>query len=147
MNVNNKILDEIPQSAQTHLNMLQAIIQRMSTNSASCKTWCITLVSGLVVVLFTNSNNKLFPVIIVPVLLFFFLDAYYLALEKRFRMSHDLFIEKIHNGQLVTSDLFVIRPSGKMASTLGKSILSLSVWPFYVTLFLLNLGFYIYLIK
>lgn len=138
-----QILNEIPQAAQTHLNMLQAIIQRMSANSSSCKTWCVTLVSGLIVVLFTNNKFELFSAIIVPIILFFVLDAYYLALEKRFRDSHNSFIEKMHSGTLVISDLFVITPSGNPAKAFFKAVLSFSIWPFYVTLFLLNLAIYI----
>jgi hypothetical protein len=31
-----------------HINLLQGIINRLANNSASCKTWCITLVGALV---------------------------------------------------------------------------------------------------
>jgi len=146
MDRNNKILDEIPQAAQSHLNMLQAIIQRMSTNCTSCKTWCVTLVSGLMVVLFTNSKSILFPAILVPIILFFVLDAYYLSLEKRFRDAHNNFIKKMHDGTLIVSDLFVMAPSGNQKKAFFKAMSSFSIWPFYVTLFLLNLVIYLYLV-
>lgn len=141
---NGKILEDVPQSAQTHLNMLQAIIQRMSNNSASCKTWCVTLVSGLMAVLLTNSNSKFIPILIIPILPFFMLDAYYLALEKRFRgfrESHNHFIQKMHSNQLIVSDLFVISPAGRMSIALLKSFLSFSVLPFYMILLLLIIIF------
>lgn len=146
MDRNNKILDEIPQAAQSHLNMLQAIIQRMSTNCTSCKTWCVTLVSGLMVVLFTNSKSILFPAILVPIILFFVLDAYYLSLEKRFRDAHNNFIKKMHDGTLIVSDLFVMAPSGDQKKAFFKAMSSFSVWPFYATLFLLNLVIYLYFV-
>lgn len=146
MDRNNKILYEIPQSAQSHLNMLQAIIQRMSNNCTSCKTWCVTLVSGLMVVLFTNSKPILFPAILVPIILFFALDAYYLSLEKRFRDAHNSFIKKMHDGTLIVSDLFVMTPSGNPKKAFFKAMLSFSIWPFYVTLFLLNFSIYIFLV-
>ena len=38
------------QAVQAHLGIVQSVIQRMSANSASCKTWCITLVSAILVV-------------------------------------------------------------------------------------------------
>jgi hypothetical protein len=140
----NEILNEIPQAAQTHLNMLQAIIQRMSANSASCKNWCITIVTGLIAVIFSSSKYDLFPVVLAPTLLFFALDAYYLALEKRFRDSHNSFIEKLHNNKLIVSDLFVMTPLGNGSKAILKSIFSFSVWPFYLTLFALNLFVYFY---
>lgn len=143
--INKKILDEIPQAAQSHLNMLQAIIQRMSTNCTSCKTWCVTLVSGLMVVLFTNSKIALFPAILVPIILFFVLDSYYLALEKGFRDSHNSFIKKMHDGTLEVSDLFVMAPSGNATKSFFKAVSSFSIWPFYLTLFLLNIFIYIFL--
>ncbi|WP_414544018.1 hypothetical protein [Nostoc sp. CCY0012] len=38
-------------SVQSYLNILQGVIARMANNSASCKTWCISLVSAILVVL------------------------------------------------------------------------------------------------
>lgn len=145
MNEDFKILKEIPQAAQSHLTMLQAIIQRMSSNSASCKTWCVTLVSGLIVVLVNNSKVWALPVILVPILLFFVLDVYYLSLEKRFRDSHNNFIRKLHDGSLAVSDLYVIGPAGNPKKAYLESLLSFSIWPFYVTLFLLNVLIRIFL--
>lgn len=142
----NGIVNDIPQAAQFHLSMLQSIIQRMATNSASCKTWCITLVSGLVVVLFTNSNFDLFPIVLTPIILFFILDVYYLALEKRFRDSYNNFIRKAHNGTVTVYDLFVINPSNKRVKSFFKAIISFSIWPFYLILFLLNLFIYVFLL-
>lgn len=41
---------ENSQAIQTHLEITQSVIQRMAVNSASCKTWCITLVSAILVI-------------------------------------------------------------------------------------------------
>ena len=144
MDRDNKILDEIPQAAQSHLNMLQAIIQRMSTNCTSCKTWCVTLVSGLMVVLY--SIRIFFPLILVAIFLVFIFGAYYLSLEKRFRDAHNSFIKKMHEGTLVVSDLFVMAPSGDQKKAFFKAMLSFSVWPFYITLFLLNFVILVYFV-
>jgi hypothetical protein len=32
---------ENSQAIQAHLTIIQSIIQRMASNSSSCKTWCI----------------------------------------------------------------------------------------------------------
>jgi hypothetical protein len=34
-------------AATTHITLLQGIITRLANNSASCKTWCLTLVAAL----------------------------------------------------------------------------------------------------
>jgi len=150
MDKKSSLIDEIPQAVQSHLTILQSIIQRMSSNCTSCKTWCITLVSGLLVVLLSNTSNSshssIFPVIIAPILLFFTLDSYYLALEKRFREAYNNFIEKMHNDSLMVSDLFVINPSGNLLRSFFEAMRSVSVFPFYLTLFLLNLFVCFYVI-
>ncbi len=33
-------------AVQSYLGILQGVINRMASNSAGCKTWCITLVSA-----------------------------------------------------------------------------------------------------
>ena len=37
-----RVLDAESDAVQTHLTILQGIIQRMADNSRSCKLWCIT---------------------------------------------------------------------------------------------------------
>lgn len=130
----NQILHEIPESARFHLNMVQGIIHRMSANSASCKTWCITVVSALLVLIADKGKPQFVVVAVIPVLLFFILDAYYLSLEKAFRNAHNSFINKLHNGTLVISDLFAIKPEGNSVNTVSASLMSPSTWLFYLTL-------------
>ncbi len=36
-------------AVQHHLTLLQGIIQRMAENSRSCKSWCITIVAAVLV--------------------------------------------------------------------------------------------------
>ena len=72
-------------SIQSHLTMLQSIIQRMAGNAASCKTWCITLVSAIVVAVADKGHPQLLWIALLPIPVFAALDVYYLALEKSFR--------------------------------------------------------------
>lgn len=133
-------------SVQSHLTMLQAIISRMASNSASCKTWCITLVSAMVIVLVDKKNPNYLLVTVIPVGLFFLLDSYYLGLEKQFRDSYDNFIRKIHSSKIQVGDLFIMSPQSSIWDTLSsikKAAKSPSVWPFYLLLsvMLLLVGF------
>jgi len=128
---------ENSQAVQAHLGITQAVIQRMASNSASCKTWCITLVSAILVLIADKGKPEYALIAVIPIVLFLALDAYYLALEKMFRLSYNEFIDKLHQGRVVATDLYAVVPSGSMSRTLGASVLSFSIWPFYATLLLM----------
>ena len=68
-----------------HLKLIQGVINRLSTNSFLLKGWTLTL-SFVVLGFASSSSNGWFGFIgIVPVLIFWGLDAYYLRQEKLFR--------------------------------------------------------------
>ena len=68
-----------------HLEFIQAVITRMNTNSFQIKGWAITIVAALLAV-FASTKNKLFILVsLFPVVVFWFLDAYYLMQERKFR--------------------------------------------------------------
>lgn len=136
------MIEENSTCVQTHLGILQGVIQRMASNSASCKTWCITMVSAIIVVIADKGKPQYSLIAILPIFLFFLLDTYYLALEKGFRNSYNELIEKIHKQILTNNDLFVVKPIGEFYKLFFKSIISLSIWVFYLTLFIM-----IFLIK
>lgn len=121
-------------SIQAHLSILQSIIQRMSSNSASVKAWCVSLVSAVLVVVIDKGKNNCTLIAFFPILLFFALDAYYLALEKGFRGSYDKFIKKLHKEKLVSEDLFAVSPEGNTFKLFIHSLGSFAIFPFYTTL-------------
>ena len=68
-----------------HLEFIQSTITRMNKNSFQIKGWMITLVSALLA-LYASSERVVYILIaIVPAVVFWFLDAYYLQQERRFR--------------------------------------------------------------
>ena len=121
-------------AVQAHLSIVQSVIQRMASNSASSKAWCITLVSAILVIVADKSKPDYTWIALIPTFLFLILDAYYLALEKSFRDSYNLFIDKLHSGKIEAPDLYVVSPEGKIFVQFRKSLISFSVWPFYLTL-------------
>lgn len=125
---------ENSQAVQAHLGIMQSVIQRMASNSASSKAWCVTLVSAILVIVADKGKPQYTWIAVIPTLLFFVLDAYYLALEKGFRNAYNSFINKLHSEVLSAADLFVVVPQGGLFGLFAKSILSFSVWPFYATL-------------
>ena len=130
-------LDESSPSVQAHLSILQGVIQRMANNSSSCKTWCITVVSAVLVIIADKGNPNFAYIAIIPTLLFLVLDAYYLALEKGFRAAYAEFVQKLHNGLAQPSDLFEVAPKGCQINLQLASFKSFSVWGFYITLIVL----------
>jgi hypothetical protein len=128
-------LDENSQSVQSHLSIIQNIIQRMASNSSSSKAWCISLVSAILVIVADKGKPNYSFIAMVPTFLFFILDAYYLGMEKGFRLSYNDFIEKIHDKKIYYQDLFAIKPKGSQIKLFLKSLISISVWPFYCMLF------------
>ncbi|MGD0856247.1 MAG: hypothetical protein ABSA18_10640 [Dehalococcoidia bacterium] len=133
---------ENSQAVTAHLNIIQAVIQRMAANSAGSKAWCITLVSAILVIVADNGKPQYVLIAIVPTILFLFLDTYYLALEKGFRDAYNDFISKLHSQQINSTDLFAVEPKGALWRLLLSSLISFSIWPFYVMLFVM-----IYIVK
>jgi len=72
-----------------HLEFIQNIINRMNSNSFQIKEWMITIVSALLALYASSDNVTYVFVAIVPTLLFWYLDAYYLQLERKFRGLYD----------------------------------------------------------
>jgi hypothetical protein len=134
---NQNNISENSQSVQSHLTILQNVIQRMASNSTSSKAWCITLVSAILVVVAEKGNSHYALIAIIPTVLFFALDCYYLALEKGFRNSYNEFISKLHERELHKENLFAVKPEGKMYKLFLESVISFSIWPFYLTLLLM----------
>lgn len=125
---------ENSQAVQSHLSMLQNVIHRMAGNSSACKTWCITLVSAILVVVADKNKPDYIFISLIPIILFLLLDTYYLAFERGFRESYNVFIKRLHHGGIRSVDLFEMKPGGNFFHYLCSSILSFSVWPFYSSL-------------
>jgi len=125
---------ENSQAVQAHLGIMQSVIQRMASNSSSCKAWCIALASAVLVVVADKSKPEYAWIAVIPTLLFLTLDAYYLALERAFRDSYNAFIDKLHGGRIEPTDLYAVIPSGSSFRQFLGALGSFSVWPMYVTL-------------
>lgn len=124
-------------AVQAHLGLLQSIIGRMAGNSASCKAWCITLSSAILVVVADKDRPDYAFIAAIPIFLFLFLDVYYLALEQRFRQTYNDFIDRLHRRQVRAQDLYVLAPSGSLWEYAADACLSPSIWPFYLGLLIM----------
>lgn len=76
-----------------HLEFVQNVITRMNTNSFQLKGWAITIVSALLA-LYASSDKVLYIfVAIVPVIIFWCLDAFYLKQERLYRKLYKDIVE------------------------------------------------------
>ncbi len=127
-------------SVPSYLTILQTVIGRMATNSASCKTWCVSLTSAVIVIIADKGKPSYVWISVIPLVLFLLLDAYYVALERQFRTVYNDFIRKLHSGKAAVEDLFFVAPrSGVRTASwdILKAGGSISVWPFYTLLALM----------
>ena len=108
-----------------HLEFIQNIITRMNSNSFAIKGWMVTIVSALLA-LYANSNNEIFMFIaIVPTFIFWLLDAFYLAQERRFRCLYD---DVIHDR---ITPVFSMKPKDN-AVCYFEVLWSKTIWPLYL---------------
>lgn len=74
-----------------HLEFIQTVVTRMNTNSFQIKGWMVTLVSACLALFASAKNDYLILVALFPSIVMWFLDAYYLMQERRFRaLSNDV---------------------------------------------------------
>jgi len=90
---------------QTHINTLQNIIARLSSYSMSCKTWAVTMVAALCVILVDSQNTKCSYIIFAPIIVFWFFDCYYLGLEKVFRNNYNDFLKSLDTETDIRDDM------------------------------------------
>jgi hypothetical protein len=73
-----------------HLDTVQSIINRLSQNSFTIRGWSVTVVSIVFAIAGSRSGkqNELALLAIIPIWVFWGLDAYYLRQERLFRQLH-----------------------------------------------------------
>ena len=81
------------------IEIIQSIIRRMAFNSFLIKGWTLTLVIASLLI---NNNFEEKWLGFIPLVIFWFLDTYYLRQEKLFRKLHNW----TKNNRLQTNELF-----------------------------------------
>ncbi len=76
-------------SKLAHLQMLQTVVTRMSTNSFFLKGWTVTLVAALFALASVKASPYFIFLAYFPAVVFWFLDGYFLWQERLFRGLYD----------------------------------------------------------
>lgn len=132
-------------AVQSHISMLQGIINRMAGNSANCKNWTVTLVAAMLVLLV--DKNMQIPnawICLIPIGLFYLLDCYYLGLERLCISSQKSFLERICNNGDYIENLYKVEElkdkCDQICNTI-KAMMSVSTTPFYLIVAIVVLFF------
>ena len=79
----------VEENKRTHLQMLQAVINRMAANSFHLKGWSVVLVAALFALAAGDSEKAFIYLAYFPALAFWGLDGYFLRQERLFRKLYD----------------------------------------------------------
>jgi hypothetical protein len=128
-----------PNDAATtaHISLLQGIIDRLANNSASCKTWCLSMVAALLSLAGAVHAPVLVTIALVPVAVFGFIDTMYLAHEAAYRDLYGRMVAKIRSGEYRLADAFEAdawTSYGNFFWFVFRAIGSWSIWPVYLGL-------------
>ena len=72
-----------------HLEFIQGVVSRLSSDSSRIKAWSVVLVAALFVLLAGEGRSDFLYIGLVPVLFFWGLDGYLLWQERLFRALYD----------------------------------------------------------
>lgn len=126
------------------IDIIQGIIGRMSTNSFYIKGWTVTLVS---VALLINGDDFHAFISFIPLIMFWFLDAYFLWQERLYRKLYDWIITNRMETDEFLFNMNAYRFRNEVDSKL-KIMFSITLIAFYFTIlaliiiYLLLLNYY-----
>ena len=118
-----------------YLQIIGSAIDRMGSNSAVLKGFAATVIAGIsALASITDISVIILAMTLLPVLLFCYLDAMYLQVEKKFRILYDQtrLGHKDIDFSMKTDFPKTVLKEGK--ATFWRALGSWSVWPFYTLL-------------
>lgn len=129
-------MEKYSEDVRQHLSFIQGVITRMNSNSFNMKGWMVTIVAALAA-LYANGNAP-YPVVyliisLIPVLIFWCLDTYYLMMEKKYR--------KLYEDTVAGNVTLYSMKIDKYKVCYGRVLISKTIWPVYLPVFLLLLIF------
>lgn len=114
-----------------HLEMIQAVISRMNANAFLIKGWALTLVVGLLTLLVSTKQQSHALVVLMPVVMFWGSDGFYVRQERLFRRLYD----HVRACSPIDVDFSMATELCETTETMWRwAICSASVWPYYSVL-------------
>ena len=121
------------ESKLKHLELIQGVINRMASNSFRLKEWSVVLVSAVLIFAAREGSGEAALIGLVPALVFWGLDAYFLRRERLYRALYDhvRMLEPQEIDFSMKTDVFTGRrlmwPSSFLSTTLLAYYLAVAV--------------------
>jgi hypothetical protein len=140
MNMENK--ESLKEYMLKEIEIIQDIIKRMAFNSFMIKGWAITLV---VVTLLLKGNKYQVWIAFIPLLVFWFLDAYFLWQERLYRKLYDWVINNRLKTEEYLFDMNAYRFKDKVQSKF-RIMFSITLGWFYGSIAILIVIYSVFLL-
>lgn len=117
-----------------HLGFIQGVINRMGNNSFLVKGWTVALVAAIFALASKDSKSAFVYVALLPIVVFWLLDSYYLREEKLLRKLY----EGVAAGT-IESDSFTMKTAAfdHEVPALWRTAVTRTVFPFYLLIILI----------
>ena len=123
-----------------YLQLLQGIINRLATYSSVCKICAITVFT-LVVSFSKIERIELLILLLCPMVLLYFTDAYYLGMERRFITFYRKTVNGVETGDFLEIFKIPKSTSCEQVCQTFSALCSLSTILYYPTLIIIMIAF------
>lgn len=129
------------------IDLIQSVISRMANNSFLLKGWLISLIAVILALtkdsLLTNDIKYLSLILILPVIVFWYLDAFFLHKEKCYRKLYEWVIKNRSTSEDFLYSLDYSRFKKDVKSVFGNMFTE-TIFPFYGITTIILIGITIY---
>ena len=131
------------------IDLIQGVINRMAHNSFMLKGWLVTIIVAVLALtkdtLLTNKVDYLSLILMLPLIVFWYLDAFFLHKERCYRKLYDWVIENRKNTDEHLYSLNYKRFE-KDVDNIFCIMFSKTLFPFYGITAMILIGIFIYTI-
>jgi hypothetical protein len=107
------IYTELPNGAYLkHLELIQGVVSRMAANQFQCKTWSAAIVGAMVGFAVDKKEPLIAAAAVIPALVFWGLDAWFLDQERRFRELYNAAIARDPGLPTMSLNPYALSPKG-----------------------------------
>jgi len=125
--------EKLNNDKKEHLKMIQEIIKRMANNSFLIKGWTISLISVIAIFADLKNDFSFILIAILPVFIFWMLDAYYLQQERKYRKLYSC-VQQDYINSSNKVELFDMATTKIEVACLFRIMFTISICPIYTTI-------------
>lgn len=119
--------NEYKESELKHIEMIESIVERMGQNSFALKGWTMTLIVAICAFSAAGSERRFALIAVTPIVVFWFLDSFYLQRERKYRELYNRVI--MHDVPIFSMDITSIQ---EKKTGYFNCLFSVTEWVFYV---------------